>query len=805
MFDHVPELRFRWVKRLITTGWIILITFVLFDPISSYITAQEHNRSLQQHLNPRYLDIDGSGNNGDQGVANAQLIRLFEPVFEDGIRIPRGGEISELNPTTGEFIDTSILPNPRTISNIILKQTETITNLLNASDWLWQWGQLLDHDLDLNEDNPEQNPRGEFTPIVIPQNDPNFEQEGIIPFSRVPAAQGTGETTPRQVTNQITAFIDASSVYGSNKERADFLRNKESGQGLLATSVGKNGEVLLPLNLTGDEALPNATGGTLGAFQFIAGDIRSNEQIGLTAAHNLLVREHNRIALDLHKRLESGDEDLLKLYRKFEEAVQNDDDSSQDDIKDDFLYQNARKVISAEVQIISYNEFLPLLIGQATLQAYGGFDSDISPQISAEFANAAFRLGHTLLPDQLLRVDSNGITETSLTDAFFSPENVQENGIDNLLTGLTFQAAQEVDNMIVDGAREFLFPARTGGLDLGAVNIARGREMGLPSYTKVYEVLFGTEITSFDQLGSEGLGLFSDSVVSLFEAAYETVDQIDLWLGGISELPDEHGGLLGPTLSYFLTDQFTRLRDGDEFFYLNDLTHLRFLAPDIENTTLSQVIRNNVKNPYLVPDNAFRVPFEHFSFGDDSATTFNGNELADLIDGQGGNDTIRGRGGDDILFGGLGNDISRGDGGNDKILGGDGEDTLLGNGGDDYLSGDAGNDTLQGGSGNDTIRGGTGSDRILGGGGGDTYVFGSDLRDGISDEDRILGFQAIDSFDFKDYLGAEGTIGFERVRPTSLQINLNREDLIIVFGIPRAINTAVAQLNTLLNNSSSSG
>ncbi|MDJ0689773.1 MAG: peroxidase family protein [Xenococcaceae cyanobacterium MO_188.B32] len=737
----------------------------------------------------KYRTIDGAGNNRDRGVTNSNLIRLLYNAFEDEISIPRGG-----------YFDQSTLPNPRTISNIVMDQVEPVKNFLNASDWLWQWGQFLDHDFALNEASSHNPPTPyDFTSIWIPQDDPSdpFVQKGIsqLPFIRVPAAKGTGKTTPRQVTNQITAFIDASSVYGSDRERADFLRDTELGKGLLKTSLGKNGEVLLPLNLVGtQEEQPNATGGgTLGDLQFVAGDIRANEQIGLTAVHNLFVREHNRVALNLHERLEAGDEPLFIEFTEFSnDFLAVNSGASPEEIKDEFLYQSARKVIGAKVQVISYNEFLPLLIGEGTLEKYIGFKPDISPQISIEFANAAFRLGHTLLSDRLRRVDNNGITETALAEAFFNVEDIQHNGIDSLLRGLIFQKSEEIDKKIVDGVREFLFPAGTGGLDLGAVNIARGRETGIPSYTEAYEEIFGIKINNFNDLRS--LGLFSDSVVDLFEMVYHDVSELDLWLGGISEQPDNHGGLLGPTLSFFIADQFTRSRDGDEFFYLKDLEHLSILEFDIENTTLSDIIRNNVADPYLVPDNAFKVPFENDIFGDDFKNRLIGTALNDLIDGRGDNDYIRGGAGDDILFGGLGNDILFGNGGADKLLGGDGKDKLSGNAGNDYIHGGADDDLIYGGLGADTIRGGTGDDNIFGQGGGDTFVFGSELLDGIADRNNIRGFQAIDSFDFKNYLGAGGTISYLRINPGLLQIDLSGQDIVNVFGGRRALNIAEDRL-----------
>ncbi len=531
-----------------------------------------------------FRTIDGSQNNIDNpqlGAAYTELMRLFPPAYEDDISIPRGGDFKE-----------SILPNPRTISNTIANQTESVTNFLNASDWLWQWGQFIDHDLDLNEANEENPPAPEDnTPIPVPQDNANdpFVQSGIteLPFIRVPAAGGTGETTPRQQINQITSFLDASSVYGSDSERANALR---AGEGQLKTTTGKNGETLLPLNTGG---LPNASGGLLTDpnDQYFAGDIRVNEQVGLTAVHTLFVREHNRLAVEIQQRLEAGEIALVDKLR--------DSGLSQDD----FLYQTARKVVGAQIQVITYNEFLPLLIGE-TLEPYTGYNPNVDPSISNEFANAAYRLGHTLLSPQLLLIDEDGTSYIALEDAFFNPKFITAKGVDSLFLGLAAQAAQELDNQIVEGVRNFLFPAGTGGLDLASVNIARGREVGLPSYVDVFERLGLGIINDFDDLP------FASDVITLFQRAYGSVDEIELWSGGISELPI-YGSLLGPTFSRIISDQFLRLRDGDRFFYLNpdQLEHLVILDPDILNTTLSDIIRRN-SNDFVaanIQDNAFTI------------------------------------------------------------------------------------------------------------------------------------------------------------------------------------------------------
>ena len=742
-----------------------------------------------------FRSIDGSGNNGRKGKTDAQLVRLFEPAFEDGIGVPRGGEISVFDPGSRRFVEGSVLPNPRTISNLVIDEVAPATNSLNASDWLWQWGQLIDHDLALNESNSHQPQPGEFSPIVV--EDANDPVGPYLPFVRVSPAEGTGQTSPRQINNQITAFIDASFVYGSTEDRAEYLRDTRSGQGLLKTTESDNGESILPQNRR-ENPFANATGGVLRDFQFLAGDVRANEQIGLTAAHSLLVREHNRVATALYERLQGGDRALTQKFNTFERsALSQAPGLSSAAVRDEFLYQSARKVIGAKVQVITYEEFLPLLVGENALARYTGFDAGVNPQVSVEFANAAFRLGHTMLSNQLRRVDGEGIRETSLSDAFFTPEDVQQKGVDSLLAGLVFQEAQAVDHQLVDSVREFLFPAGTGGLDLAAVNIARGRETGVGGYTEVLAATGGPRITSFAELRQSKL--FSNAVVDLFETAYETVDQIDLWLGGISELPDaRQGGLLGPTLSYFVAEQFSRTRDGDKFFYLNDLDHLNVLSPEVESTTLSQLIRDNVSAPHLISDDAFTVPFTRSTVGDRRSNRISGSNKNDLIEGKGGGDRINGGNGNDFLFGGAGKDRLKGGRGDDQIFGGSGRDRLSGQTGRDYLEGGGHNDYLDGGHGDDILNGGVGNDWLRGGRGRDTFLFEGDLLNGVVEIDKISGFEAGDVLEFGHYLGAGGTVSFQQLSLTKLSIDLSGEDRIDVVGNKQAISAAVAQLDTLL-------
>ena len=555
-----------------------------------------------------FRTIDGSGNNltrVTQGQANTPLVRLRDvivnpasnfdpaplaPAYEDGIDVPRG----IVDFTTPPGVGTSRLPNPRVISNAVVAQgNRSILNPLGASDWLWQWGQFIDHDFALEEPEPDSDP------LLIPLDpsdslyDPAFP---YVPFRRNDPAPGTGAGTsvPREQVDKITAYIDGSNVYGSDQERADYLRTFDGGK--LNTTTAANGETLLPFNRANDpfpNANPPVTRGSSPANPeslFIAGDVRANEQIGLTAVHTLFVREHNRIAESLGQR-----NDLAQL------VTDAGFDASKATDVDEYLYQMSRKVVGAQIQTITYNEFLPILVGPDALPNYSGYDPTVNATLSNEFANAAYRVGHTLLSPEIQLADPNGnpLGSVALRDAFFDPTFAQDNGVDMILKGLSTQKAQDVDAFIVDEVREFLFDEGNGGLDLAVVNIQRGRDHGLPSYNDMRRGLGLEPRTSFLDITSD------PTVTAALAAVYDSVDDIDLWLGAIAE-DAVSGGLVGELLNVIIVDQFTRLRDGDRFFYETD-SGLLALFPDIGQTNLSEIIVRNSAMQSM-PSNVFVVP-----------------------------------------------------------------------------------------------------------------------------------------------------------------------------------------------------
>ena len=369
---------------------------------------------------------DGSANNlanTDWGAAFEHLQRLAPNDYADGISQPAGPNRA----------------SARVISNAVHNQDagETVPNAFNASDFVWQWGQFIDHDVDLT-DGAEGS-----ADIEIPAGDVFFDplETGsvAIPFNRALFDPDTGTSTanPREQENEITSWIDGSMVYGSDDERAQALRDIDNPH-LLAVSDGN----LLPFNTMG---LPNAN---IGAdILFVAGDVRVNEQVGLAVMHTLFVREHNRMARRLM------------------------DDNPNADADD--VFETARRLLIGKIQHITYNEWLPALIGDNAIADYTGYDESINPTVYNEFSMVAFRLGHTLLNEDLLRIGEDGNATADgplpLADAFFAAHFllVEEADIDPFLRGFASRAHQALDTKVVSDVRNFLFgEPGSGGLDL---------------------------------------------------------------------------------------------------------------------------------------------------------------------------------------------------------------------------------------------------------------------------------------------------------------------------------------------------
>ncbi|MEZ5041742.1 MAG: peroxidase family protein [Saprospiraceae bacterium] len=534
----------------------LLLSFILVG-LSFFANAQILDTD-------NYRTYDGSFNNLNQtdwGAAGSNLLRLVPATFADGISTP-----------TGEN-----RPNPRTISNTLFSQENPINDPLNLSDFCWVFGQFIDHDLSITPDGAE--PAFIKVPTGDPHFDPLFQGTAVIPMHRsaYDHLSGIGPDNPRQHPNLITAFIDGSGVYGSDEQRANWLRTFTGGK--LKVSTGN----LLPFNTVDGEftseldvnapVMDNPT--HISEKMYVAGDVRANENPLLLSFHTLFVREHNRLC-----------DQLIVKHPNW---------------TDEELYQYARKLVGGLIQSIVFDEWLPAM--GVDLPAYQGYNETVNPQLSNVFTAAAFRLGHTLLNSTLRRIGNDGEVipqgNLALQDAFFNIYVFLETGdIDPFFKGMATQIQQNMDPKLINDVRNFLFgPPGAGGLDLAAININRGRERGLPDFNGVRAALGLTPYAFFQQINSDA-GVFTRLL-----SMYADIHNIDPWVGMLAEKPMP-GALFGQTIMTIMKHHFTNLRDGDRFYYWVDPLLSDADRNWIKTTTLHDVIMNNT-GIILMQNNVF--------------------------------------------------------------------------------------------------------------------------------------------------------------------------------------------------------
>ncbi|CAL1547362.1 unnamed protein product [Lymnaea stagnalis] len=528
----------------------------------------------------KYRTIDGNCNHPKNwGTSFKPLARMLPAEYDDGVSSPR------VRGSLG-----TPLPSPRAISRFVHPSTP---DLISRTIMIMQWGQWLDHDLSVSPVASEVNhiiqccgPNGTLPrnptdpncfPIILPSDEENFAGQCMEFVRSIPAFDANNcMLRPREQINVLNSFVDASQVYGSTDDLAARLRVE--GDFLMKTKD----EIFLPEDVASACIKRPGTKD----YCFLAGDIRVNEHASLGAMHTIWLRAHNKIA-----------KQLRQLRPK---------DSNEE------IFQLTRKIIGALQQVITYNEWLPIILGKhATTQKLPSKTGrtqrllSADPRILNEFSTAALRFGHSFIPD----VFPIGDRRVPLRQLFNRPAEVLDN-LDDLVAGVTgvsgSKSAQKIDRNFVAEITNHLFEPPTGprghGLDLIALNIQRGRDHGIPPYT-AYRAACGLRpLTGFDDV--DGLG----PNVAQLARVYRSVDDVDLFTGLVHEPPAPgSNALVGPTLACILGTQFYNLKFGDRFFFDNDDKLIAFTDNQIKslrNTTLAKVICSNT-NIEALPNNVF--------------------------------------------------------------------------------------------------------------------------------------------------------------------------------------------------------
>lgn len=461
--------------------------------------------------------------------------------FSDEFRGAAGSQIIRVNYLTDYATASGVMlmpparPNARTLSNTLFKQTADTPSARGLSNYIMGWGQFLDHDMGLTSNASTY---GVANIDILDPNDPLGPNP--IRFNRSKFVIN-GD---REQINDVTSWIDGSQIYGSDNARAAALRTNGGTGAKLLTSANN----LLPYNTMG---LANQNNGPLPANQlFVAGDIRANENTLLTSLQTVFLREHNRLV------------DVIAAQKPSLNAQEQ--------------YNLARKIVGAELQAITYKEFLPALMGNAAPKPQDFvYNSAKDGSITNSFSHAVFRFGHSTVGDSLLMANNSSQTvgNVAFLNAFFNPTLVTNDPtmIDKTLMGASLQKSQEIDLKFNDSVRNVLFGppgSGAGGTDLGAVDVQRGRDHGIVDYNELRAAYNLTALTNFSQMPATVAN--RNAISSLYGG---NINNIDALVGALAE---NHiaGTSLGPLMTEIFKDQFTRSRDGDRFFYTGDYNGL---------------------------------------------------------------------------------------------------------------------------------------------------------------------------------------------------------------------------------------
>jgi Ca2+-binding RTX toxin-like protein len=432
---------------------------------------------------------------------------------------------------------------------------------------------------------------------------------------------------------------------------------------------------------TTDDGLANTYDDEMLNAHFITGDGRGNENIAITAIHGIFHSEHNRLVEVNKATLLANAADATLNSVEHANAVAFLNEWLVTDVNPNLtaaeiallnpaaltwdgerLFQAARFANEMQYQHMVFEEFARRV--QPFVDPFIFTNSvEIDPAILSEFAHTVYRFGHTMLTGTVDRLGNdlnpvNGATEQeALLAAFLNPVEYAAGGADastinaNLVRGLSRDVGNAIDEFIVSDLRNSLLGLP---LDLGALNIARGRDTGTPSLNEtraqLYDATALADVKPYENwadfaaniknpasiinfiaaYGTHGNILAETTVAGMREAAMKLVfgdssltgeeaidfdadrfdflgatgtyaggdlggvNNIDLWIGGLAEANPEFGGMLGTTFNYVFEYQMEALQNGDRFYYLSRTQGLNFLN-QMEPSAFTELVMRNTE------------------------------------------------------------------------------------------------------------------------------------------------------------------------------------------------------------------
>eukprot|EP00008_Paramoeba_atlantica_P006622 CAMPEP_0201478382 /NCGR_PEP_ID=MMETSP0151_2-20130828/3237_1 /ASSEMBLY_ACC=CAM_ASM_000257 /TAXON_ID=200890 /ORGANISM="Paramoeba atlantica, Strain 621/1 / CCAP 1560/9" /LENGTH=1127 /DNA_ID=CAMNT_0047859443 /DNA_START=128 /DNA_END=3511 /DNA_ORIENTATION=+ len=390
---------------------------------------------------------------------------------------------------------------------------------------------------------------------------------------------------PRVQFNENTHFLDLSQIYGGSAAQLAGLRdpNDSAKMWLEATRF--------PIPpFFGDSF---ARGDTYGTTWDNRGDIRLNKVPPMKVLGDLFIMNHNRIVDKLEKQADWPDRDEL--------------------------FEEARRLNIAQYQDIVFREYLASVLGRP-LEPYDTnadglasqrgtrefYESSVDPSLDITFSTTAYRFGHTKVAAQLDRVDKffddSLFDDILVRDNYWNVSSVREyeTAAEDIIRGLVSSRQLSTGGWASDDVRNFMFSDVAKGSDLMATNLFRGRESGIPPFNLLREVFGLAPYESCANLTDDDALLIR--LEELYGPGEQCILRIDPFVAGVIE-PHVEQAQVGETFWAIIFDQYTRLRNGDRFYYENQL------SPEVASSVRSA--DPNGYNPHPLTDN--ELDFVYFT------------------------------------------------------------------------------------------------------------------------------------------------------------------------------------------------
>ncbi|XP_022920959.2 dual oxidase [Onthophagus taurus] len=500
------------------------------------------------------------------GSTNSHLIRKASSAYSDGVYMMAGQD----------------RPSTRKLSRLFMRGADGLASLNNKTALLAFFGQLVTSEIVMAS---ESGCPIEMHNIEVEKCDHMYDKQcdgnKHIPFHRAAYDRKTGQSpnSPREQLNQVTSWIDGSFIYSTSEPWVNTMRSFSNGtfRPENAGNMPQRNSMRIPLfNNPVPEQMRMSNSETL----FLLGDPRTNQNPALLTLGILFFQYHNFVANQIYK-------DHPKWM-------------------DEDVFQKARRIVIATLQNIIIYEYLPAFLGE-DLPPYQGYNPDLHPGVTHVFQSAAFRFGHSLIPPGIYRRDGNcNFKKTSSGDKAIrlcstwwnSNEVLTHNTVEELLLGMVSQLAEREDALLCSDVRDKLFgPMEFTRRDLGALNIMRGRDNGLPDYNTVRASYNLPKITEWADINPELFQLHPEILENLKTQYKDDINNVDVYVGGMLESYGRPGELFRTVI----IDQFTRIRDSDRFWFENINNDL-FTDEEIDQirkTTLYDVI---VKSTTINPE-----------------------------------------------------------------------------------------------------------------------------------------------------------------------------------------------------------